>query len=545
MKKKYLIIDCYVDEPACFGVPPFVSPYPRYIYGALAAAGADDITSMTIDALRERDYVLPDRFDMAFLVGGAVVPGRYLGSKIGTLAEVTKIIALNRDQKIAVGGLISHVVRANSDNAVIITKDIEKFAASFACGSTEDHYRTVSDIGLWGAAGAPVVRTYPGHPELICEIETYRGCPRSTHCSFCSEGLFSGVEFRTIDDILREIDSLIENGITRFRIGRQADILQYGSSLGNYVNGFPEPDPSPVKELFSELKARIDHGKIDVLNIDNANPGTIVNHPERSSMILETIASAVTPGDTMALGVESFDETVIQKNGLKVTAEGAFFAVKTINEICGRRERGIPVLLPGINLVHGLTGETMDTFETNYNRLREIRDAGLLVKRINIRKVAPFPGTPIYQRPPAVSSRVKNRFEFYKAKIREEIDTEMVRRIYPAGTVIDDIVILDHHQGFSYGKRTASYSMTVKIPQVLPLKKKFSVVVTGQAARSLSALTIPININVLDHRAIASIPGAGKKKASEIILARPFYNDDAARSLLPHCSPDVLRHMTL
>ena len=39
MGERFLILDCYVDEPACLGVPPFVSPYPRYIYGALIDAG--------------------------------------------------------------------------------------------------------------------------------------------------------------------------------------------------------------------------------------------------------------------------------------------------------------------------------------------------------------------------------------------------------------------------------------------------------------------------------------------------------------------------
>jgi hypothetical protein len=35
MKRRYLILGCFIDGPACFGVPPFISPYPRYILGAL------------------------------------------------------------------------------------------------------------------------------------------------------------------------------------------------------------------------------------------------------------------------------------------------------------------------------------------------------------------------------------------------------------------------------------------------------------------------------------------------------------------------------
>jgi len=36
---RVLIIDGYVDEPACLGVPPYMSPDPRYIAGALVEKG--------------------------------------------------------------------------------------------------------------------------------------------------------------------------------------------------------------------------------------------------------------------------------------------------------------------------------------------------------------------------------------------------------------------------------------------------------------------------------------------------------------------------
>ena len=52
---KALIIDGYVDEPSCLGVPPYLSPYPRYIAGALRERGLHekDIHYYTIDTLRE------------------------------------------------------------------------------------------------------------------------------------------------------------------------------------------------------------------------------------------------------------------------------------------------------------------------------------------------------------------------------------------------------------------------------------------------------------------------------------------------------------
>ncbi len=45
------ILDGYVDEPACLGVPPYISPYIRTVAGALAAHGFT-VRYLTIDQLR-------------------------------------------------------------------------------------------------------------------------------------------------------------------------------------------------------------------------------------------------------------------------------------------------------------------------------------------------------------------------------------------------------------------------------------------------------------------------------------------------------------
>ena len=44
----YTILDCYTDEPAGLGVPPYLGTYPRYIAGYLDEA----IKYLTIDDLR-------------------------------------------------------------------------------------------------------------------------------------------------------------------------------------------------------------------------------------------------------------------------------------------------------------------------------------------------------------------------------------------------------------------------------------------------------------------------------------------------------------
>src|SRR3989338_8642960 len=43
----YTILDCYTDEPAGLGVPPYLGTYPRYLYGALG-----DAYYLTIDDVR-------------------------------------------------------------------------------------------------------------------------------------------------------------------------------------------------------------------------------------------------------------------------------------------------------------------------------------------------------------------------------------------------------------------------------------------------------------------------------------------------------------
>ena len=44
----YTILDCYTDEAAGLGVPPYLGTYPRYIAGHLGG----DVNYITIDDLR-------------------------------------------------------------------------------------------------------------------------------------------------------------------------------------------------------------------------------------------------------------------------------------------------------------------------------------------------------------------------------------------------------------------------------------------------------------------------------------------------------------
>ena len=73
---KVVILDGYVDEPSNFGVPPYISPYPRYAAGAIRDAG-HTWEYVTIDRARAGH---PLRGDLLVVISGPIVPGRYLRS---------------------------------------------------------------------------------------------------------------------------------------------------------------------------------------------------------------------------------------------------------------------------------------------------------------------------------------------------------------------------------------------------------------------------------------------------------------------------------
>ncbi|ERH05659.1 MAG: hypothetical protein J07HN4v3_01263, partial [Halonotius sp. J07HN4] len=76
---------------------------------------------------------------------------------------------------------------------------------------------------------------------------------------------------------------------------------------------------------------------LETLHLDNMNPITIVEWPEKSREGIRIIAEHNTPGDTAAFGLESADPVVQEANNLNVTAEECFQAVKIVNDEAGWR----------------------------------------------------------------------------------------------------------------------------------------------------------------------------------------------------------------
>ncbi len=525
---RVLIIDGYVDEPACLGVPPYISPYPRYIAGALVEKGIrrEDIFYRTIDQLRLSKEQI--KFDIIITVAGTTVPGKYLKATPITRREIREISHLEGIK--IIGGPVrmgfgeeggSSAEELSIQGIILAKKDIEAFVYDMFdslkdVDGVEDRMRTTAEIANWGEKGAFIVRQHPDYPYVMCELETYRGCPRHSHCSFCTEPFYGRPDYRDIKDVINEAAALYAHGARYFRIGRQPDLFMYHARD-------TKPNPEAIEELYRGIRNAAPGLK--VLHMDNANPVTLAGYPEESSRIARTIVKYHTSGDVAALGMESADPLVIKANDLKATPEEVFDAVKLLNEIGRRRGAGgLPELLPGINFVHGLRGETKKTFELNFRFLKKVLDSNLMLRRVNIRQVMTFAGTPMYGYEELVKKH-KDLFLRYKEKFRNEIDLPMLRLVVPTGTILRD-VRTEVYDKITFGRQLASYPLLVGIPEKLELNRFLDVMVVDHGYRSITGIPVPLDINKASIKLIKMIPGVGKRQAAEIVLRRPYKNKE-------------------
>ncbi|MDI9395011.1 MAG: radical SAM protein [Euryarchaeota archaeon] len=552
---KALIIDGYVDEPACLGVPPYLSPYPRYIAGALRERGLseNDIHYITIDALRENPPgigKLIGKSGLVVIIAGMTVPGKYLRASPISPGEIETIFRTAQGVKVIGGpirlGFSKEGGRAakgmesgiSLGDAVLAKMDIEAFvydlfeergangrgiSGSFPVRlnvpeSVEHRFRTTEEIGRWGLKGSFLIRQHPDYPYCMCELETYRGCGRQVHCSFCTEAFYGAPDYRPVEDVVSEVSALYSHGARHFRIGRQPDLFSYhGTDAGG-------PVPKPVPEVLERLYRGIRNSapELSVLHMDNANPITLATYPEESEQILKTIVKYHSSGDVAAFGMETADPKVIAANFLKATSEEVFEAIKLVNRFGALRgANGLPEILPGINFVHGLMGETKKTFQLNYAFLQKVLDSGLLLRRINIRQVMAFPGTPIYGRDEAARKH-KKLFLDYKEQVRKNIDLPMLRRVVPEGTVLRDVMCEVHGKEITFGRQIGSYPLLVGVPALMPLRMFTDITVTGHGMRSITGIPYPLHINAASPALIRELPGVSRKAADSIAAGIPY-----------------------
>ncbi|MFP4117012.1 MAG: radical SAM protein [Candidatus Aenigmatarchaeota archaeon] len=505
--KNVLIVDGYVDEPSTLGVPPYIAPQIRMIAGCLEELGLS-WSYTTADEYRENGLRNAEK---VIVYGGVTVPGKYLRGTPLSEREVGEIGSTTIETFLG-GPLARHGEVKGFD--YYSYKDLSAYFYEHEKGNDEDRWADREEMERWLKKGSKVVEEHPDFPDpLIAEISLYRGCVRyfTGGCSFCSESEYGKPEFREQSDVVEEIKGLYELGVRNFRIGGQSCTVSYMAE-GVGQTETPKPMPGEIKELFDGIWKECP--KIKVLHLDNANPSVIASWPERSKEIIEILVENTTPGNILALGLETADEIVKEKNNLNSSSEEAMKAVRIINETGRKRgENGMPQLLPGLNFLGGLKGETAETYEKNFRFLKKIMDEDLLLRRINIRQVL--------SKNEELKTENKNEFREFKKKVREEIDRPMLKKILPKGTVLKNVYMEKHDGKKTFGRQIGTYPLLVGVNYSLELGRYYDIVITDYGYRSVTGLRHPFYINEASFKELKAVPGIGENRASNIFQEKP------------------------
>lgn len=543
---KVTIIDGHSDEPSCLSVPPFIGPLPRYLAGAALSLGCE-VAYFTIGQVRESRRILESKTDVAVIIAGSTVPGKYLGGVPASKGEILSIAnTIEAKTKVLAGPsaifwpkaeLFGFDLVCDKGNADLALKSLIENGLDTDKVAHESASRAVSEFAIRGAS---IVGQHPNFPDyLIAEIETYRGCPYRK-CSFCSETAYKGpVSFRPVEEILAEVEALYREGVRAFRLGNQPDLFSYMAKEG-------VPNPAAIERLFSGIRSVAPDLK--VLHIDNVNPATIARHPKEAEKIAKTIVKYHTSGDVAALGVESVDPVVVKENNLKASREESSFAVELLNKVGSNvGSSGMPELLPGLNFVFGLKGETRETFRLDLEFLKELLERKLLVRRINLRQVQPIPGTALAEGVGDKMARKHHQlFKSFKFKARAQIDRPMLSLVMPKGTLLRDVYaeVYDEREKLTYCRQLGSYPILVGVPDKLELKKFRDFKIVDYGFRSVTGVPYPLDINKAPRKLLEVIPGVGKKTVVNILAKRPFNSrEEIERAFEPEIAMAILEYV--
>lgn len=535
-----LVLDGYTDEPACLGVPPFISPYARLAFGALSDAGAETEYA-TIDQWRAGS-VRMDKHELLAIIRNLAVPGKYLRGMPASDNELRRIAESVKGTTIASLGMgpekVPSSLRDNFD--LLVSGDLDASLHDYASGEgLVQRRRTYDEWNSWLVRGASACQRHPDiWGPLIAEIQMYRGCVRyiSGGCRFCIEPLLGEVAFRKRTDIIAEVEALAKTGVRNFRLGAQSCVYCYMSKETGRSET-PMPNADEIEKLLRGVK---ETARPEVFHLDNANPAVIAEHPAEAREVTKSIAEHCTSGNVLAFGLESADPKVAAANNLNSTPEQTMNAIRLVNEIgAARGLSGLPQVLPGLNLVCGLEGESRETYGLNLAFLRSVFQEGLLLRRINIRQVIAS-----RQEFPGVVS--KQDFIRFKRAVREEIDGPMLGRLVPDGTVLRSVYAEVREGGRTFGRQVGTYPLLISIPYPVEVGARTDIAVTARGFRSVTGITYPMDANTATLSMLQSVPGIGKKRAMAIVRKRPFKDPEDAWKLFdePRAKEAAQFHLT-
>ena len=549
-----MVIDGYEDEPAAFGVPNYVGFHIRYICAVLESLGLE-YSYMTIDEWRLHGRRMNDsqsvsqrlgHVDGAVILAGAVVPGKYMrGTPISQREANQILLEMPAGTPLLFGGWAIRAWRQSGwtplrKNMFMAVQDTDATLDHFLRTGVWKHKRRSPEQWKKWALNGAASKAVTEHPDLIdaegnagplvYEVELYQGCVRYKRgCKFCIEPKKGVPIWREERDVIEEVRIAADSGVRNVRIGGATDVYTYKAE-GVVDLEYPIPDPQPIAEVLHGIR---EDERIEVLHVDNANPSIISENLDQASQITKTMLETLSDGAVLSFGLESADSRVHEENWLNCDTDQLISAVKHVNEFGRERgDRGLPKLLPGLNFIAGLNGETEETYRLNMELLRKIKSSGLLLRRINIRQVEGHG----FQEVP------RDAFSRFKDEVRSDIDTSMLENLLPVGTVLKDVWwesfgnrirkpehLLDpkfkeksNHgsPGITFGRQIGAYPILIGVQYQIPLETKSDVMVTGHGSRSVSAVEVGLDPRKVTESQLTSIPGIGKKNAWALVSAR-------------------------
>ncbi len=472
---------------------------------------------MTVDRLRAGH---PLNGDLLVVLSGPIVPGKYLRSLPISEKEIVHHASGFQGPRVFGGPLARF--RYYDESLIepfdwVALRDIDTAVFDWLrTGEWTHRDRAMEEWDRWALLGADAIRAHPDFPEpLTVELDTSKGCVRYVNkgCSFCIEPMYGKPKFRPVDGVLAEVARLAELGAVNFRLGGQADFFSY-QAIGLGSSPTPQINVGAIHALLEGIRAAAPNLK--VLHTDNGDPAMMIAHPDEAMAAMRDLVRFATPGTILSFGLESADPRVTDANNLNIDSDGCLEAIRMVNAVGRERgENGMPRLLPGLNFVAGLDGETKKTFELNLAFLKRLLEEDLWVRRINIRQVRPvrreFEPTGLYR-----------EFRRFKEAVRTGIDHEMLQRVVPEGTILRDVFLELQDGHVAYGRQIGTYPILVGLPYDAPLNRFVDVRVTSHGQRSLTAVEYPLDVNRAPLAALSALPGIGAKRAARIVRARPF-----------------------
>ncbi|HIA90380.1 MAG TPA: radical SAM protein, partial [Candidatus Poseidoniales archaeon] len=399
-------------------------------------------------------------------------------------------------------------------------------------GQWKHQRRTTEQWREWAHLGA-TSKAVIEHPDidgpLTYEVELYQGCVRYKNgCKFCIEPKKGVPIDRPVRDVLAEVSAALDSGVRHVRLGGMTDVYTYMAE-GVTELEYPIPNPEPISEILFGLRQ---DERLETLHVDNGNPSIIAENLSEATEITKAMVETLSDGAILSFGLESADPTVHAENWLNCDSAQLKTAIRHINDYGRERgSRGLPKLLPGLNFIAGLNGETIATYSLNRKLLRELRDEGLWLRRINIRQVE---GEGFQEIP-------RDEFKRFKTWVRDEIDEPLLSELFPLGQRLSKVGweshdsrirlpahLRDEHlsedirgrAGVTFGRQIGAYPILIGVPYHIPLETTSDIIVTGHGRRSISGVEAGLDINSCSQKQLEAINGIGEKSAWKIISAR-------------------------